>query len=59
MNEELKLYLICFVRNIICLICFTVLAIIFNKWWIVLFTILFWISVERKEKKENKNEQFK
>ncbi|MBQ1551400.1 MAG: hypothetical protein IIZ67_04780 [Bacilli bacterium] len=59
MNEELKLYLICFVRNIICLICFTVLAIIFNKWWIVLFTILFWISVERKENKENKNEQFK
>ena len=59
MNEELKLYLICFVRNIICLICFTVLAIVFNKWWIVLFTILFWISVERKEKKENKNEQFK
>ena len=56
MSEELKLYLICYARNVISLICFTILAIVFNKWWIVLFTILFWISVEEKEKKENKNE---
>lgn len=28
-------------NNIISLICFTVLAVIFNKWWIVLFSALF------------------
>jgi hypothetical protein len=27
--------------NIINLICFTLLAILFNKWWIILFAVLF------------------
>lgn len=56
MSENLKLYLICYARNVISLICFTILAIVFNKWWIVLFTIIFWCSVEKKEKEENKDE---
>lgn len=29
------------IYNIINLICFTILAILFNKWWVVLFAVLF------------------
>lgn len=28
-------------KNSICMICWTVLAVIFNKWWIALFAVLF------------------
>lgn len=35
-------------ENAITLICFTVLAVVFSKWWIVLFAGLF-ISYERKK----------
>ena len=52
MTDELKLYLMCFIRNVITLICFTILAIVFHKWWIIFFSLIFWISVEDKE--ENK-----
>lgn len=56
MNEYNKLCLICVARNVISLICFTILAIIFNKWWIVFFSLLFWCSVEKdKDEKENKS----
>ena len=49
MRDELKLYLICFTINVISLICFTTLAIVFQKWWIVFFALLFWCSVEKDE----------
>ena len=29
------------IGNIVVLICFTILAIVFDKWWIVFFSILF------------------
>ena len=29
------------IKNIIAIICFTILAVIFNKWWIILFALLF------------------
>ena len=29
------------VKNIMCVVCWTVLAIVFNKWWIALFGLLF------------------
>lgn len=32
--------------NIVPIICLTILAIIFNKWWIVLFSILFLFDVK-------------
>ena len=38
------------IKNSICVICFTVLAIIFNKWWIVLFAALFMTSYEIKHR---------
>lgn len=49
MSEYLKLYLICFTRNVISLICFTILAIIFQKWYIVFCALIFWCSVEKEE----------
>jgi hypothetical protein len=49
MNKEeikFKLQIGCLIRNIISLICFTILAIIFGHWWIVLFSALFtsWVK---------------
>lgn len=48
----MKIYLMTIVKNIVALICFTILAIVFNKWWIVLFSLLFWsyISSESGDK---------
>ena len=40
------------IDNSIVLICFTILAIIFNKWWIVIFSALFMSSIKKEEKKE-------
>lgn len=40
------------IKNSITLICFTILAIAFNKWWLVLFSIIFWTYIERHD--ENK-----
>ena len=36
-----SIYCACLIKNSICVICFTVLAVIFHKWWIVLFSALF------------------
>lgn len=38
------------IKNSICVICWTALAIIFNKWWIALFAALFLTSIETKNK---------
>lgn len=35
--------------NSVNLICFTILAVIFRHWWIILFSALFW-TYEKKEK---------
>lgn len=51
MNEEIKyhekLNKLIIIRNIISLICFTILAIVFKKWWIVFFAALFTAYVEK------------
>ena len=45
--------LIAVLVNIVSIICFTILAIHFEKWWIVLFAYFFIFSVRvREEKKE-------
>lgn len=36
------------IKNIIAIICFTILAIVFNKWWIVLFSLIFLTYFESK-----------
>lgn len=34
------------IKNSICVICWAVLAIVFNKWWIALFSLLFLSSLQ-------------
>lgn len=36
-----NIYLACAVQNAVCIICWTILAVIFHKWWIIFFSILF------------------
>jgi hypothetical protein len=36
------------IKNSICIICWTTLAIIFNKWWIALFGLLFVSGLQTK-----------
>lgn len=38
MNNE---YIWLIIKNIIAIICFTILSIVFNKWWIIFFSIIF------------------
>lgn len=38
------------IENIITLVCFTVLSIVFGKWWIVFFSALFMNYVRRDKK---------
>lgn len=38
------------IKNSICIICWTALAIIFNKWWIALFAVLFMSGLQTKYK---------
>lgn len=47
-------YLIGTLYNIASVVCFTILAIIFNKWWIVFFSLLFIrdISIKTTDEKE-------
>ena len=56
-KEEIKyhkfLNLLVVIRNSISLICFTILAIIFKKWWIVFFALLFLSSIGKSEDKED------
>lgn len=39
------------IKQIVSLVCFTILAIVFNHWWIVFFSIIFMcLNVNIKEK---------
>lgn len=37
------------IKNSICVICWVVLAIVFNKWWVALFSLLFLSSLQTKK----------
>lgn len=37
-------------KNSICMVCWAGLAVFFNHWWIALFSILCFTSIERKSK---------
>ncbi len=49
MSEDLKLEIAVLIKNIITLIVFSILAIIFQKWWIVLISVLFFSYTENKK----------
>ena len=34
-------------KNVLCIICFTVLAVIFEKWWIILFSPLLFTYIDK------------
>lgn len=40
------------IKNSVCVICWVVLAIVFNKWWIALFSILFLCSPQTETVKK-------
>ena len=48
-DYRLKIYLLCAIKNVSVLGLFTILAIVFNRWWIVFFSILFLSYVEEKK----------
>ena len=37
------------IRNMVSLICWTILAVHFEKWWLTFFAILFWCTYEKTE----------
>lgn len=41
-KSVVKLYLLNIIANAVPMVCFTILAISFDKWWMILFSILFY-----------------
>ena len=53
MSENLKLNLIVAIVDVLVTAMFTVLAIVFHKWWIIFFSILLTYTIsDKKEEKE-------
>lgn len=46
MSDYTKVAIAVLLKNAIAIICFTILAIVFGKWWIVLFSALVLSSLE-------------
>ena len=49
MSDYTKMTIAVLVKNSVTLICFTILAIVFGKWWIALFGGLFLSNLEWKQ----------
>lgn len=49
-----KINILAAIKNCVTLICFTILAIVFKKWWIVLFSALFIVSVGKQNGSDDK-----
>jgi len=47
----MKLETIVMIENCVSIICFTILSIVFQLWWIILFSILFLKYVEQVDRK--------
>lgn len=47
-----------FIENAVIMICWTILAVVFDHWWIALFSLLFVNSIrwKREDKKEDNDE---
>ncbi len=48
-----KVFILLAIKNIVAIICFTILSIVFNHWWIVFFSLLFLTTFEGKEENED------
>lgn len=57
MSENLMLYLIVAIKNTLIVIGFIILAIVFQKWWISLFSALFWTCVSGNVAEENNKKE--
>lgn len=53
MTDEAKVIIAVLIKNTIVLICFVALAIMFGKWWIALFSALYFTSFKESVDKEN------
>ena len=58
MSDNIKLNIVATIENIIVAICLTILAILFNKWWIILFFTIMHVEVVTK-KPDYKNKEDK
>ena len=57
MNEKeysFKMNLLCIIKNMVSIICFTILAVMFNHWWIIFFSLLFMVKAEKINFKRDK-----
>lgn len=55
--DKNKIYFILVIKNIVSIICFTILSIVFNHWWIVLFSILFLTIFKSSKRLEEDDEE--
>ena len=55
-NDYSKAVAAVMLKNSIMMICFTVLAIVFNKWWISLFAALFLSNLKIKGETDEKDD---
>lgn len=53
----MKLYKWLVIKNIVAIICFTILAIYFDRWYIALFSLLFLTLFDDNEKKGRKKNE--
>lgn len=47
-------YLACLLIDVTAIVCCTYLAIIFDKWWIILFSMFLMVSYRNKDKEDDK-----
>lgn len=52
MSEKLKQQIAVMTTNLGCLMVFGALAMHFGKWWLILFSMLFWTHIQRPEREE-------
>ena len=52
-GEGMNAYTAWAIKNIVALICWTALAIVFNKWWIALFVVFCLLDLKTKKNEED------
>ena len=50
-------FISCAIINIVNIVCFTILAITFNKWWIILFACLFQAFYKHDDGEDNEKKK--